>query len=1106
MKITLLRSLFMVGAFLCFGLTQAQEVTGTVSDANGPLPGASVVVKGTTTGTQTDFDGNYTINAESDATLVFSYVGFKTQEIAVNGQSTINAIMQEDAEALEEVVVIGYGTTTVKDATGSVTAVTAKDFNGGVIASPEQLIQGKTAGVNIQQTSGEPGAGISINVRGSNSVRANNNPLFVVDGVPLSGENTSPDGNAGNGGATSTRNPLNFLNPSDIESISVLKDASATAIYGSRGANGVVIITTKSGKSAQGGVFEWSSNLSVASPAREYDLLNRDEFVSTVFQFNPNADLATTDFGNDTDWQDFITRTAASTNNNLSYSNNYGKGNIRATFGYSKQFGVIEKTDLERITGRVNLRHRFLDDKLTVGLSATISRVNDETAPLAGGAGFRGDILGAAYSANPTWTTGSNFGAQGGLISPANYLANSQIRTNTNRLLLNGSAEYKITSELTGKVNLGYDKSEGENNSVIASSVRNIEGGLISPANYLANSQIRTNTNRLLLNGSAEYKITSELTGKVNLGYDKSEGENNSVIASSVRNIDGIQGIGFGTYNTLERENSLMEITLNYNKDLGNSKLDFLVGYSFQDFKTSGRNATARGFGTTALNGMVSDLQRTVNDAQATISGPFQQFYYGTNSSTLFINRLLPTVVAGEEVPRLFSQRVRALAVDTFDNTDELQSFFGRINYSIASKYLFTATVRADGSSRFGPENQYGIFPSGAFAWQLGEEDFIGDSVSTLKLRLSAGVTGNQDGLGYGNFVARQRFGGIGIQNNGDINPNGLAIVATDVPDLKWEPTLNLNVGLDFGFGQDRFSGSIDVYRNTTTDVLLRTPPAAPAVDPFQFGNVDATILNQGIELALGYDWIQKADFNFSTSFNIAYNQNEVQDFGGLIDTGAVNGQGLSGAFAQRFAAGHSLFSYYMAEYTGLDSAGQPTFKDQNGDGVGDVFQDKIFVGEDALPDVTAGLSLNLNAKNWDFAAYFSSQFGFSVYNNTANGLFTAGSITNARNVTQDVRTSGEASGASADVSTRYLEKGDFVRFQNATLGYNWPLSGDGLFKSLRLSLTGQNLFLITDYSGLDPEITVATGDLGSGVPTRGIDWSGFPNPRTFTFGINASF
>ncbi len=1047
MKITLLKSLLITGAFLCFGMVQAQEVTGTVSDANGPLPGASVVVKGTTNGTQTDFDGNYTLEVEGDATLVFSYIGYLTREVAVDGQTTINVTMQEDAEALEEVVVIGYGTTTVKDATGSVAAVTAEDFNGGVIASPEQLIQGKTAGVNIQQTSGEPGAGISINIRGSNSVRANNNPLFVVDGVPLSGENTSPSGNAGNGGDTGARNPLNFLNPADIESISVLKDASATAIYGSRGANGVVIITTKSGKSSQGGVIEFSSSVSVSKPANEYDLLTADEFVPAVFQFNPNADLATTDFGNDTDWQDFITRTAASTNNNISYSNNYGKGNIRATLGYSKQFGVIEKTDLERITGRVNARHRFFDDKLTLGISATISRVNDETAPLAGGAGFRGDILGAAYSANPTWSTSPSFAAQGGLLSPANYLANSQIRTNTDRILLNGTAAYNITDELTANVTLGYDKSEGENN---------------------------------------------------------------SMISSAVRNIDGVQDVGFGTYNTLERENKLLTATLNYKKSFENSNLDVLVGYEFQDFKTTSRNVTARGFGTTDLNKMASDLQETTNGAQASIGGPFQQFYYGTNFNSLQVNRLLPTVVAGDQVAFGFSRKVDALTADLFDNTDEIQSFLGRINYSIASKYLFTATVRADGSSRFGPDNQYGIFPSGAFAWQLGEENFIGESVSTLKLRLSAGVTGNQDGLGYGNFVARQRFSELNdddIQNDRTVNANGLAIVATDVPDLKWEPTLNLNVGLDFGFGNDRLSGSIDVYQNTTSDVLIRTPPAAPAVDPFQFGNLDAKIVNQGIEFGINYDWIQKEDVNFSTSFNISYNENEVQDFAGIIDTGAINGQGLSGAFAQRFAAGQSLFSYYMAEFTGLDSAGQPTFADQNGDGVGDVFQDKVFVGEDALPDVTTGLSLNLRVKRFDLAAYFNGQFGFSVYNNTANGLFTSGSITNARNVTTDLLTSGDAPGASADVSTRYLEKGDFVRFQNATLGYNWPLKGDGLFKSLRLSVTGQNLFLITDYSGLDPEVAVNTGNLNnSEIPSRGIDWSAFPNPRTFTFGINASF
>ncbi len=1042
MKITFLKSLMVLSTFLCFGLSQAQEVSGTVSDASGPLPGASVLEKGTTNGTQTDFDGYYTLTAQDGAVLIVSYIGYKTQEVAINGRNSINFTLEEDAEALEEVVIIGYGTTTVKDATGSVSSVTSEDFNGGAIVSPEQLIQGKTAGVNIQQSSGEPGGGMSINIRGSNSVRANNNPLFVVDGVPLSGENTSPSGDTGNG-SSAVRNPLNFLNPADIESISILKDASATAIYGSRGSNGVVIITTKSGKSAQGGVIEFSSSLSIASPAKKYDLLKRDDFVDAVFKFNPNADLATTDFGNSTDWQDYVTRTAASTNNNISYANNYGKGNVRATFGYSKQFGVVEKTDLERITGRVNIRHRFLDDKLTLGLSTTISRVNDETAPLGPSAGFRGDILGAAYSANPTWSSSPSFAAQGGLLSPANYLANSQIRTNTDRVLLNGSLEYKISPELTAKVNLGYDKSESQNL---------------------------------------------------------------SVISSDIKNLDGVQDVGFGVFNELERENSLLEATVNYTKELENSKFDVLVGYSFQDFNTTGRNASGRGFSTSDLNKMGRDLMETVNGAASTISGDYQQYFYGVNHSSLKVNRLLPAVIAGESVGFDFERNVRGMIADTFNNTDEIQSFFGRLNYSYASKYLFTATVRADGSSRFGPENQYGIFPSGAFAWQLAEEDFVGDAVSTLKLRLSAGVTGNQDGLGYGNFVARQRFGGLGVQNNFEVNQSGLSIVATDVPDLKWEPTLNFNAGLDFGFGNDRLSGSIDVYKSETTDVLLRTPPAAPAVDPFQFGNVDATIVNQGIEFALSYDWIQKSDVNFSSSFNIAYNNNEVQDFGGTINTGAINGQGLSGAFAQRFAAGHSLYSYYMAEYTGLDSAGQPTFKDQNGDGEGNVFTDKIFVGEDALPDITTGLSLNLKVKNWDLSTYFTGQFGFSVYNNTANGLFTSGSITNARNVTYELANSAEAAGTSADVSTRYLEKGDFVRFQNATLGYNVPISKEGAFKSLRLSVTGQNLFLITDYSGLDPEITVATGDLGSGVPSRGIDWSAFPTPRTITFGINASF
>ena len=470
------------------------------------------------------------------------------------------------------------------------------------------------------------------------------------------------------------------------------------------------------------------------------------------------------------------------------------------------------------------------------------------------------------------------------------------------------------------------------------------------------------------------------------------------------------------------------------------------------------------------------------------------------------MNRLFPEVVAGEEVPFQFNREVRAVTADYFNFTDELQSYFGRIVYTIADKYIITGTMRADGSSRFGPENQYGYFPSGAFAWQIGEEDFMGDSVSTLKLRLSAGQIGNQEGLGYGNFVARQRFAGLGTNNDNTVNQNGLSIVATDVPDLKWETTTDFNVGLDFGFNMDRFNGSIDVYRRETNDLLLQTPPAAPSTNPFQFGNVDASVINQGIELSLAYDFVQTEDTNFGVSFNIAYNDNEVKDFAGSINTGEINGPGLSGAFAQRFEAGQPLFSFYMAEFTGFDADGFPTYRDINGDGVGDPDVDKFFVGENGLPDVTSGLSLNFSHKNWDASAFFNGQFGFSVYNNTANSFFNAGQLTTARNVTQDVVTSGEAGGASTAVSTRFLEKGDFVRFQNATIGYNVPLSGDGTFKNLRFSLTGQNLALWTDYSGLDPEVTVPTGTLGSGIPVRGIDWAAFPNPLTVTFGINATF
>ncbi len=1029
MKFNLLKQLMFLGIMLCGSVIFGQTITGTVTGDGDALPGVNVIIKGTTQGVTTDFDGNYAIdNVSSDAVLVFSFIGFTSQEVPVGGRSVINVELQVDAEALDEVVVIGYGTTTVKDATGSVSSVTSDDFNGGVISSPEQLIQGKTAGVQITQTSGEPGAGINIRIRGTTSVRSNNNPLFVVDGVPLAGDDTGATGQDVGFGTSGSRNPLNFLNPSDIESISVLKDASSTAIYGSRGANGVVIITTKSGKGSRGGAFEFSSTLSFASAAERYDLLGRDEFLAGVTQFG--GDASAQDFGDDTDWQDVVLRTAVSHNQNFSYSNSYENGSVRATVGYGKEEGIVENSSLERLTGRVNWLHRLIDDKLTLNLQTTFSRVNDEAPALSGSAGYRGDALGAAYSANPTWPNDPDFNP----------------------------------------------------------------GGQRNPATYLEYVESLTRTNRTLLNFSAEYKITPELVGKVNVGYDTSDSERGTAVSEFGRNIgDGTFGNGIGRLNDIDVENKLLELTMTYNKEFDNSKLEALIGYSFQDFNRSGRNVSGWGFTNSDLGTMVSDLEQASATIEAAISGSYQNYGYN-DQGTFFINRLFPTPTTDNPAPPSGVTNVRSVTGDTYDSTDELQSYFARVNYTLADKYLFTATVRADGSSRFGEDNQYGYFPSAAFAWKINEEDFIGDTFSTLKLRLGWGITGNQEGLGYGNFITRQRYGSPGIGNGGEINPPGLGTVSFPNPDLKWEETTSYGVGIDFGFGNDRLTGSFDFYKKETTDLLLLVQAAQPSPQPTFFQNLDATVLNQGVEFALNYDIIQSDDLNWDASFNIAYNENELQDFDGLIPAGTIRGQGLSNAFAQMLAGGYPLFSFYLREFGGFDANGQP---------IGDV-QD--FVGKSALPDINTGFSTNLKYKNWDFSAYFAGQFGHYVYNNTQNALFTAGAIANARNVTPDVLTSGEAGNAEASVSTRFLESGDFVRLQNASIGFNMPLNDSSALKSLRVYVNGQNLFVITKYSGLDPEVSTTASDFLNSIPTAGIDYTSFPKPRTFTLGLNATF
>jgi len=1019
-----------------------QVVTGKVTsgDDGSAIPGVNVLEKGTSNGTVTDVDGNFRVSVGNNATLVFSFVGYASQELVVGSQGSMNVSLQTDVTALGEVVVIGYGEVSVKDATGAIASVSSKDFNGGVISSPEQLLQGKTAGVQITNTTGSPGAGVQIRIRGTSSIRSNNNPLFVVDGVPLAGGTQAASADVGYGSSPDT-NPLNFLNPSDIESISILKDASATAIYGSRGANGVVIITTKAGKGKGG--FEFSSSVSISSTRKKYDLLDGPQFLDAVQKYG--GDRTAQNFGANTDWQDYILRTAVSNKQSLAYSKGFKTGSVRASLGYEDQQGIIEHSDMKRLSARLNGSKTFMEEKLKIDLSTSFSNVNRQDPPISGNSGSTGDLLGAAYAANPTWPTDPDFNS-GSQRSPANMLKYFNSKGATNRWLTNLSASYAITKSLTAKATYGLDLSRGDRNT--------------------------------FLSGDA------------------------------INGADGVHGYGLGQINKNNTTNNLVELTLNYNKKVGNIVIDVIGGYSYQSFRNQYNWVKGRGFSDySSFSAMKSELKNSFDAVDAVASGLAPDYNNWGVSNTLlngaqasggfvsgidFANHTL----SQQYFARPAGATTEALVANFYDQTDYLQSYFGRANFTISNKYLITGTLRADGSSKFGPSYKYGVFPSGAVAWKLSEEEFIPEVFSTLKLRAGYGVVGNQDGLGYGQFRARTNYTDADITSSRQINLPSTQNTGTTNDKLKWESTAQTSVGVDFGIIEEKFTGSFDFYVKNTTDLLLSTIPAQPSILPIIFKNLDATVQNKGWELTLGYKVLDDNEKSLSFSGNISHNKNELKNFAGVLDAGAIYGQGLTNAYAQRLAQGHPLFSYHLRQFQGFDANGQP---------IGD---NQTFVGKTALPTWNMGFSINARYKAFDFAAYFTGQYGQYVYNNTRNAYFTAGSINNAHNVTQDVLTSGEAGAAEAAVSTRFLEKGDFTRLQNLSIGYKVPFTGGSFIKNMRLSVTGQNLFVITKYTGLDPEVSTspATANLLSGLPTAGIDYGAYPRPRTFTLGLTATF
>ncbi len=987
------RGLLMLGLIALSNLAWSQRtVKGTVTDAeNGePLIGANVLVVGSNTGTVTDLEGMYSIDVPAEATQVeFSYTGYSPQVITLGASNVVDVRLSAGA-LLDEIVVIGYGAVRKSDLTGSISKVGEEDFNRGNLTSPEQLLTGRVAGVQITNASSAPGSAVNVRVRGVNSIRSGNDPLFVVDGVQLSNSsafttNTPTLSDVKQLGRSPNVNPLSFINPSEIESIEVLKDASATAIYGSRGANGVIIITTKKGKSGAPRL-DYTVQQGLSNLAQKLEVLSASEFRQAFVEegITPKDSMASVDA------MDEISRTAYQNGHDLSLSGATDKINYRVSVGYLNQEGIILNSGMEKLTGGINTSFKVLpDDRLTIDVGVTTSRVAQENAPVSDNSGYEGSLIGAALQWNPT-------------------------RSFT---LADGSFDQREQSLRNPLAMLSYIKDNFVNN-------------------------------RTLGNLGATFRIVNGLSYKFFYGVDNSTGERRVGVSPDL-NFEGILGNGQAIVANVNQSSSQLAHTLNFDRKISSSfSLNALVGYEYLKYTDKGTRI---------------EVDEGLQDVGLDFTDILQS---APRSGQKASSYRLPDV--------------------------ELQSYFARAIFNIQDKYLLTGTIRADGSSKFGENNQYGYFPSFAFAWNLHQESFAPDVFDVLKLRLGYGVTGNQEfpaGSSQENFVFE----------NGALTQKNAAN-----PDLKWESTGQINVGIDFGFMNYRLTGSIDYFDKTTNDPIFFVP--LPQPNPSEQGriwrNLDGTIKNRGVELALNGVIINKSNFDFNLGVNATYITNEISGFSSATNTGSINGQGLTGAFAQRFQNGQPLFAYYLPVFVGFNDAGLSLYEDGNG-GTTLIPSAKQFVDADPLPDLLLGITTAFRFGNIDLNINFDGAFGYQIYNNTANAVFVKGNLANGRNITSDLVGNGESFTNSYPASTRYLEDGDHLRLSNMTLGYTFPLSASW-FKNLRLYLTGQNLFILTGYSGFDP--VVNTNKEIDGIPSFGIEYTPYPTARTFLLGANVSF
>lgn len=1007
--------LFLLGAMFTVSTAQAQKtVTGKVTDskAGTPISGASITVKGGTAGTSTDASGGFSLTIPTDGkVLIISAVGFETKEMTIEGADFSAAIALNPASKdLNEVVVVGYGTRKVKDLTGSVANVTTKDFNKGQIASPEQLIEGRTTGVLVTQSTGEPGAAPTINIRGAGSISGRQEPLYVVDGVPLIQGGTLGSASGVEGGTT-PKNPLIFLNPNDIESMTILKDASAAAIYGSRGANGVILITTKGGRGGKKGTLTFNTGVSIAETAKRYDMLSPQEFLQQAKAANILAGASASDAeeavklidgGASTDWQDQIFRTAVSQNYNLSWGFSRKSTSMRLSGGYDDQQGIVKNSSLKRLSTRANITQKLLNDKLRIDATLTYSNTKNQYPPLSNNAGYLGSLLGAALQFNPTnpiYNPDGTFYQPGDQRNPTQMLAYFTDEDFINRFLGNVTATYQFNKNLSYKAVFGYDYSQSERTS-------------------FADPRL----------GSNAYGGTTNIFGR------------------DLQN--PIEKNGRTTRQNLENNSFLTEHYLTYDNTFNEKHgLNAILGYSYQDFATEYSGKVGWGLNTA-------------------VTKPTDVFIKDFNNFKSYAD-----------------------FVPGYDN-NKLQSVFTRVNYTYDSKYYVTATVRTDGSSKFGENNRYATFPALAFKWKLMNEkfgqDLFGGLFNDLSIRANWGKLGSQDNLGsYSSLNLQQTFDpGTGSQTR---------FITQGNPDLKWEEVTTTGIGIDLTTKDNRFSATIDYFNSVRKNMLFLAPtPGGFAPTANWWINLDGEVSNKGWEFGINWRVVDGKNFSWDANANLTMLENKIEGLPTPINTGAVSGQGLTGAFAQVLTNGQPIYTWSMLNFAGFDGNGFARYTDgaQN-----------VLSGS-AVPDFFAGLTNTFTYKSrLSLSVFMNSVRGFNVYNNTANALFLKGSLRNARNVTREVGFGPEHPFNPGSVSTRFLEKGDFVRLSNVNLSYNVPTKSGGLIRTLSFFVSGQNLALWTSYSGIDPEVNVDKNI--NGIPSRGFDYTQYPRPRIVTIGAN---